>query len=470
MHQQTTTASRGEVPRGSGVLWWQDSAAPTSREGLKGALRCDLAIIGGGYFGLWSALHALQRNPRLRVAVIEAGRVGGAASGRNGGFVSSSLTHGIANGLRHWPQEFVALERLGLANLDAMEREIDDLGIDCDFERVGKIAVATRPHEIEGLAASVEVMRHNGRPSATILDRDAVRKRLDSPTFLGGMFDPVGSALVHPARLAWGLAAAAEQAGITIHEHTRAEGLAAVGSLVEVSTASGTIVTDKVILATNAYPSLLRSLRWFTVPVYDYALATAPLSDAEMQVIGWQGREGFTDSGNEFHYFRLTPDRRILWGGYDAIYHYGNGIRDAFDEREETFDTLAGQFRTTFPQLSAVPLEYGWGGVIDTCTRFNAFYGTALAGKVGYAAGFTGLGVAATRFAADVVLDLLAGADTELTRLTMVRRRPLPWPPEPLRSLGISWTKQSLAASDAGGGRRNSWLRVLDSVGVGFDS
>jgi glycine/D-amino acid oxidase-like deaminating enzyme len=227
---------------------------------------------------------------------------------------------------------------------------------------------------------------------------------------------------------------------------------------------------NQAVLATNAFPPLLRRLRLMTVPVYDYALMTEPLSAAQRAAIGWAGREGVGDSGNQFHYYRTTRDGRILWGGYDAIYHYGSDIRDDHDQRPETFELLASHFYATFPQLSGLSFTHAWGGVIDTSTRFTAFYGTALGGRVGYALGFTGLGVAATRFAGDVVLDLLAGADTPRTRLEMVRRRPPPFPPEPVRWAGIELTRRSMARMDANGGRQNTWLRAMDRLGLGFDS
>lgn len=223
-------------------------------------------------------------------------------------------------------------------------------------------------------------------------------------------------------------------------------------------------------LATNAFPPLLRRLRLMTVPVYDYAMMTEPLTLDQRSSIGWHGREGISETGNQFHYFRTTRDGRILWGGYDAIYHFGSAVKEEYDQRTETFEALARNFLTTFPQLEGLAFSHTWGGVIDTCTRFTAFYGTALGGRVGYALGFTGLGVGATRFAGDVLLDLLSGADTPRTRLEMVRRKPVPFPPEPLRWAGIEATRKSLIRADANGGKENLWLKAMDHLGFGFDS
>ena len=175
-------------------------------------------------------------------------------------------------------------------------------------------------------------------------------------------------------------------------------------------------------LATNVFRSLIPRYRLLTVPVYDYALMTEPLSDEQLGSIGWSGRQGLGDSANLFHYYRLTADNRILWGGYDAVYHFGRRMKDAHESRPQTHRLLAEHFFTTFPQLEGLRFSHQWAGAIDTSTRFCAFYGLARQGRVAYAAGFTGLGVGATRFAADVMLDLLSGESTPRTELEMVRQ------------------------------------------------
>jgi glycine/D-amino acid oxidase-like deaminating enzyme len=160
----------------------------------------------------------------------------------------------------------------------------------------------------------------------------------------------------------------------------------------------------------------------------------------------------------------------VLWGGYDAVYYNGGRIRSEHETHPATFASLAAQFFETFPQLEGVSFSHAWGGVIDTCSRFCAFFGTAHGGRVAYAAGYTGLGVGATRFAAQVLLDKLHNLDTERVRLTLVRSKPLPFPPEPLRSGVIQATRASIARADRNEGRRDLWLRLLDRLGLGFDS
>jgi glycine/D-amino acid oxidase-like deaminating enzyme len=449
--------------------WLDDPARPEPLPALAGAAEADLVVVGGGYTGLWTALLARERSPSRSVMVLEAGRCGDQASGRNGGFASASLTHGFWNGLSRWPAELDTLDRLGAENLSAIGGTIERLGIDCDWRLTGELSVATRPHQVEELAELSAEMSAR-RVEHQLLDRAAVRGLLDSPTYAGGLLEPHGTALVEPARLAWGLRQACLDAGVVVHEGTRVTSLERGAVGLRVSTGSGWVRAGQVALATNAFPSLLRRLSLMTVPVYDYVLMTEPLSDAQLASIGWSGRQGVGDAANRFHYYRLTRDNRILWGGYDAVYHYGSRISPTLETAGPTHERLAGHFFETFPQLDGLRFSHRWAGVIDTCTRFSAFFGTARGGDIGYALGYTGLGVAATRFGAQVMLDLLAGEETERTRLEMVGSKPLPFPPEPLRWAGIGLTTRSLARADANHGHRNLWLRALDRAGLGFDS
>ena len=450
------------------AYWLDDPAQPPALAPLAGPDSADLVVVGGGYLGLWTALLAKQRDPDREVLLLEAATCGHAASGRNGGFCEASLTHGFGNGLSRWPDELDVMIAMGRENLDGIERTIDEYAIDCDFVRAGSLAVATQAYQVDGLREEYEQTRSHGM-TTTWLDANALREWVDSPTFLAGVHDP-DAAVLEPARLAWGLRAACQASGVRIAEGTPATAVSRSGDGVTVETEAGLVHARRVVLATNAFPPLLRRLRLMTVPVYDYALVTEPLTADQREAIGWRGREGISDLGNQFHYFRTTRDGRVLWGGYDAIYHYGSGIKDEYDQRAETFEALAQNFFTTFPQLEGVRFSHAWGGVIDTCTRFAAFYGTALGGRVGYALGFTGLGVGATRFAGDVLLDLLSGLDTPRTRLEMVRKKPVPFPPEPARWVGIEATRRSLARADANGGKENLWLKAMGRLGLGFDS
>jgi glycine/D-amino acid oxidase-like deaminating enzyme len=446
-------------------FWLDSPQAPELCPPLKGDATCDLAVVGGGFSGLWTALIAKERAPSRDVVLLEARSVGHAASGRNGGFCDASLTHGLPNGIERFPGELEELERIGLENLDGIEATVRRHGIDCGWERTGTIDVATAPWMADELREYAAVAANYGH-DVEWLDADRMRAEVNSPTYLGGLELRGRTAIVDPARLAWGLGRACLDAGVRIHEDTPVEKLAD-GVL---TTPHCSLRANRVALATSAFPALLRRVRPYILPVYDYVLVTEPLTAEQRASIGWHNRHGLSDGGNQFHYYRLTEDDRILWGGYDAIYHWRNGLRDQLDQRPATFDKLAEHFFATFPQLEGTRFTHKWGGAIDTCARFSAFWGTADGGRVAYSLGYTGLGVGASRFGAQVMLDLLAGEPTKRTELQMVKTKPLPFPPEPLRSGVVNLTRWSLARADRNAGRRNAWLRTLDRLGLGFDS
>lgn len=453
------------------VPYWLDSPdRPAPEAPLRERTTADLVVVGAGYTGLWTALLAKETDPTRDVVLLEARSAGWAASGRNGGFCAASLTHGIANGADRFPDELGTLDRLGRENLDAIETAVQRYAIDCGFQRNGELAVAVEPHQVEWLQADVDAAVALGH-DAVFLDQDAVRAELHSPTFVAGAWDRSGGGLVDPARLAWGLRAACRRLGVRIHEDTEVDGLQRDGAAVLVRCGpDATVRAGRVALATNAFPAPLRRLRSYVVPVWDYVLMTEPLGESRLASIGWRNRQGVGDSANQFHYYRLTDDNRILWGGYDAVYYWRSGLRDELDQRPATFDLLATQFFETFPQLDGLRFTHRWGGAIDTSTRFFAFQGTAFGGRVAYSLGYTGLGVAATRFGASVMLDLLDGRSSEALSLRAVRSKPTPFPPEPLRWAGIQLTRRALARADRNQGRRGPWLRTLDRLGLGFDS
>jgi len=368
-----------------------------------------------------------------------------------------------------YPRDMPRLERLGRENLAGIIATIEEFGIDCKLERTGELLVATEPYQLEDLEA--EYLRElDFSDNVELLDQAGIRAQLDSPTYLGGVWNRDATVMVDPARLAWGLAAACRSLGVEIQEHSHVTSLTADGTTMVLQTDAGTVRADRVALGTNAFPSLLRRVRPYIIPVYDYVMATEPLSPAQLESIGWANRQGVGDAGNQFHYYRLTDDNSIIWGGYDAIYHFAGRIDSSLTQRPATFARLAEHFFDTFPQLEGVRFTHTWGGVIDTCSRFFPFFGSAYGGRVAHATGYTGLGVGATRFGAQVMLDLLSGAETELTSLKTVRSKPMPFPPEPLRSAVVQLTRWSLARADANQGRRNLWLKTLDRFGMGFDS
>ena len=449
-------------------FWLDDPARPEPTPLLTESISADLLVIGGGFTGLWTALLAKESNPSRDVVLLEGGEVGSGASGRNGGFMSASLTHGFENGLDRWPRELQTLTRLGRENLDGIEAALRRYNIECDYLRSGEFHLATEPYQVDDLRATAAAATPYGGEFQW-LDAEQIRAEVHSPTYLGALFEP-HVAMVNPAQLAWGLRRACLGLGVRLFERTQVRALERSGDSVVARSAFGQVRARRVALATNAFPPLLRRLRHFIVPVYDYVLMTEALTPAQRESIGWRGRQGLGDSGNQFHYYRTTADGRILWGGYDAVYHWNNGFGPHLEADFDSFGRLAEHFFETFPQLTGLRFTHAWGGAIDTCSRFSAFWGTAHGGRTAYALGYTGLGVGASRFGALGMLDLLDGKQTERTALTMVRTHPTPFPPEPFRSAAIGVTRWSLAQADLHSGRRNGWLRLLDSLGLGFDS
>ncbi len=448
--------------------WMDNPAKPEPTPSLTIKIEADLAIIGGGYTGLWTALLAKQADPNRDVVLLEAGEVAIGASGRNGGFCAASITHGFSNGKLRWEKEIHTLLRMGNENLDAIEAAVTEFDINCEFIRSGEIFIANEAYQIEQLHEQMDEAAPYDL-NLTYLEKDEIRARVNSHSYLAAVHDP-SVAMLNPAKLAWGLKKACVRLGVKIYENTPVTQLEDRGSNIILETPHGRVEAHKVALATNAFPPLLKYLTHYVVPVYDYALMTEPLSKTQRDSIGWLGREGLADGGNQFHYYRITEDGRILYGGYDAIYYRNNGVAPRFENRPASFALLAEHFFQTFPQLEGLRFTHAWGGVIDTCSRYSVFWGQAYKNKLAYVMGYTGLGVGASRFGAQVMLDLLNGEKTERTELQMVKSKPFPFPPEPFRSPIINFTRWSLDQADRNEGRRNLWLRTLDALGLGFDS
>ncbi|MBG6056022.1 glycine/D-amino acid oxidase-like deaminating enzyme [Salinibacterium sp. CAN_S4] len=455
---------RNALQDASTTPFWLDTPdRPEPLPALAGTGTADLVVVGGGYCGLWTALIAKERDPQRDVVVVEAAELGWAASGRNGGFCESSLTHGPENGQRHFPNEVDVLDRLSLENFAGLKATIEHYSMDVEFEETGVLLVATEPHQVDGLRETAAA-----GPDATFYEGDDIPVK--SPLYRAAVSETAGFGFVHPAKLVWELRRVCLELGVRIFEKSPVRSLSHDGELVVVTTLRGTVRAPKVALATNGFPSLLARTRLLTMPIYDYAIMTEPLSREQLESIGWVARHGINDSSREFHYYRRTADDRILFGGFDAIYHRGGRIRADYDQRAETFELLADHFYSTFPPLTGIRFSHKWGGMIDMSTQLVAFHGLAWGGRVAYSAGYTGLGVAATRFGAETMLDLLAGEKTERTELTWAKAHPFPIPPEPARYPAIQLMRRAVAKSDANGGKDGLLIKIADKFGIGFDS
>ena len=458
------------IPTPEPISYWLREPGPTFQP-LTEASDADVVIVGGGFTGLWTAIALTDTDPTLRVVVLEADTVAYGASGRNGGFCEASLTHGLANGLVHFPDELERLEHEGIQNLRDLVGFTRVHGIECDLEETGSVALADQPHQVDGLREWADVAAAHGE-ELEFLDRDAVQAEVRSPIWHAGLYRPPGrDVMLDPAALCRGIARVAGERGVRIHEHSKVTGLERRAGGVTVRTAHGaTVRADQVVVATSAYSGWLRRLSYSFVPVYDYVLVSDQMTPDQRRSIGWERRQGLSDTNNQFHYFRLTADDRILWGGYDAVYYYGSKVGPGLDRRPATFDKLEAQFFRAFPQLDGLRFPYRWGGPIDATTRFTVTFGQTMGGRVTYALGYTGLGVGASRWAGGVVRDFILRPDSDLLKLRIVQSPPLPFPPEPLRSVTVNLVRRELDRADRNEGRRGILLRTLDTLGIGFDS
>lgn len=452
-----------------GIFWSDKPGAPDPRPPLLGNYTADLVIVGSGFTGLWAALHAIEENPGRAIVVLEAEHAGFGASSRNGGFCEASLTHGLENGLAHWPSEIDALQRMGRQNFEELLGSLDRLNIEAAVERRGQLTVATQPWQVPALREYVDLAVKHG-DDVVFLNKATVQSEVFSPTYLAGAWDRLGAATIDPAALTWGLRVACELRGVRFHDRTRVSSIVPAGAQLRVYCESGSIAANRVLVATNAWAQPERQIRRYVIPVYDHVLMTEPLQPAQLASIGWSNRQGLADAGNQFHYYRLTKDNRILWGGYDANYYKGNGLAPEYEEQSASHIKIAGHFFETFPQLEGLGFSHRWAGPIATTSKFTAAFGTRHDSRLAWVAGYTGLGVGASRWAARVGLDLVDGLENERTALRMVRKKPMPFPPEPIRNIVVQFTRDQIAKADANEGRRGPWLKLLQHLGVGFDS
>ncbi|EJM59551.1 FAD dependent oxidoreductase, partial [Pseudomonas sp. GM49] len=271
--------------------FWQDTVTPPSAApSVAGTVQCDLAVVGGGFTGLWTALLARQRQPGLSIAIIEARRCGGEASGRNGGFCAPSISHGVSNALKRWPEEAEQLIRLGRQNLDELAADLQRFGMNVEFERQGKLNVASQPWQVDGLRS---MQRNYARFGIDCewLEGSGLARKLDSPAYVAGLFEP-NYALLNPAKMAAELRRVCLEQGVQLFENSPVLQLDADKDSLRLRTANGEVIAGKIALATNIAPPLLGHLKSSVIPVYDYSLVSEPLSNEQLAAIGWTGRYG----------------------------------------------------------------------------------------------------------------------------------------------------------------------------------
>lgn len=452
------------------ACFWLARLPTRPSQPLVGSAESEIAIVGAGLTGLWTALFLKQLDANLDVAVVEQGIAAWGASGRNAGMLSETVDHSHSLAVQHFGlAEAGRLARLGEANVTEMRRFLDERRIDCDYEPSGRLMVALTPGQVEEGRRNVELARALGITTFRELTAEETRAQVRSPLYLGAVAVD-GGGILDPAKLTDGLRREAERAGVRVYERSPVVRVERHGAGVTVRTGGGALRARRVVLATSAYSHhLLPHLTWRFIPLYDYILVSDPLTSHQWDAIGWKGRQGITDGRTFFNYYRPTADGRILWGTSEATYYSGNRVDPSCDHSPRHYDSLRASWKRHFPALADLEWPYAWGGAICSTTRLTPFFGHALDDRVVYGLGFTGHGLGSTRIAGRILAHLATDKPSDLLKLSLVTNPPFPYPPEPIRTWAVNAVTKALRQVDQGQ-RPSLLLRVLDRLGLGFSS
>ena len=427
---------------------WLDSMGDTllPRASLDGDAQVDVAIVGGGYTGLWTAYYLLKRDPGMRVAVIEREIAGFGASGRNGGWCSALFAAPHEKIARRYGRDAaIAMQKALVDTVDEIGRVTESEGIDADYFKGGTLTLVTSPTQLERVKQMVEEDRSwgFGPPDNEWLSSEELRSRLRVAGGLGARFTP-HCARVHPARLVRGLADVVERRGVTIYERTAARSL---GNH-RVETTGGTVTADVVVRATEGYTTELPGFKRDLMPLYSLMIATEPLPSSVWEEIGWSGYETIHDGRHLLIYAQRTADDRIAIGGRGAPYHFGSRITDATEGNREMFDAIRAAMVGLFPVTRDAAITHEWGGPLGVPRDWFSSVGYDKQTGSAWAGGYVGDGVATSNLAGRTLADLITGEDGDLVRLPWVNHRSRSWEPEPLRWLGVNLGLQAMAHAD----------------------
>lgn len=431
--------------------YWLESCGDdlTPRPSLDGSVDVDIAILGAGYTGLWTAYYLLKRDPTLRVAIAEKEITGFGASGRNGGWCSAGFPVSLAELGRRFGDD--AARNLQLAMFDAVDEVglvCESEGIDADYEKGGALRFARGRHQLPVIERALDTYQRFGFGDRySYLTVDEARQRVNVSGALGALFTP-HCATIHPGKLVRGLARVVERLGATIYEQTPVTSFS-TGARPALHTRRGDIRAGTVVLAGESYLSQLRQLNRQLIPIYSLIVLTRPLSDQQWEEIGWRGRECVSSNRLTVDYLSRTTDGRILFGGRGAPYYFGSRIDDAYDRHDVTHRLLRETAMEWFPSLSAADFPHAWGGPLGVPRDWMPTFSFDQAAGIATARGYTGQGVATANLAGRVLTDLICGTESGLTSLPAVGHTSRDWEPEPFRYLGVRFVQRSYATQDA---------------------
>lgn len=425
-------------------FWWNRLGLPTPRAPLSGPVEADVCIVGAGYTGLWTAYYLRMRAPSLRVVIVESRFAGYGASGRNGGWLTNSITGGRDQYVAQHGHESVSAFQLALnQSVDEVIRVTNEQGIDADITRGGEFTVAYNPAQLERITAFGRSEADWPHTDVDFLHADQARERVNVEGTLGALWHP-HAARVDPAKLVRGLAGAVERLGVRIYESTTALAIRPR----EVTTDRGTITAEFVIRATEGFTSQLRGERRTWLPLNSSLIVTEPLDAAIWRSIGWDGREVLGDAAHAYMYAQRTADDRIAIGGRGVPYRYGSAIDLDGETPARTITALQKILARFFPATSDSRIDHAWSGVLGVPRDWSATCSFDRSTGLGLAGGYVGTGVSTTNLAGRTLADLILGERTEITRLPWVDHRVRRWEPEPLRWIAVTGLYKAYGYAD----------------------
>ncbi|WP_161976319.1 FAD-binding oxidoreductase [Mycolicibacterium sp. CH28] len=461
------TAPNDTTARPDGSVFWSEGQ-PRAQYDTEVPRTCDVLVVGAGYTGLWTTLELLDQQPDLRVCVVDAARVGDGASGRNGGWLEPSLTHGVERGERLFPNEIHELEAVARDALDSFRSFIASEELDCDFAPTGTLECAVAAHQLPSLHQLADTYERLGWP-VDLLDTQEITDYLRSPHPVGAVRACTRGGILNPFALVTGLAQIAARRGALVVEGQRIISVHKRGTELEATASAGARVrASNVVLAVDGgLRRVRRSTGLLSIPLEDYVMVSAPLTPKQRASVGWTHGEGVADLSGAFTSLRLTADHRLYWGGSEAVYRFGSRRPSAYEAQR--WDNLAAEARTWFPQLSDLAWTHRWTGAVPVTTSGVPAFGTALGGRMHYVFGFTGLGVLASKVAGQVLASRVLAQPCRAAELQWARRRALPFPPEPIRWAAVERARHDILRADQTG-KSSRYLKTLDRFGMGFTS
>ncbi len=447
------------------LSFWHDTVPGTLAPGdpLPGDTEADVAIVGAGFTGLWTAYYLARQDPGLKIVILEREIAGFGASGRNGGWCSALFPASLAKLARMAGRDSaIAMQRAMHATVDEVGKVAAAEGIDCHWANGGTVMLARSPAQLERAREEVAEAREFGfgDEDLTLLTAAEASSLAAASGLLGGTYTP-HCAAIHPARLARGLLAAVRQAGVSVFERTPVRRIEPR----RVVTSTGTVRAQFVVRATEGYTPGLPGYRRAVAPVYSLMIATEPLPQSVWDQIGLASRPTFGDLRHLIIYGQRTADGRFAFGGRGAPYHLGSSVRPSFDQVPAVFEALRQTLAELFPVLGEVQVSHHWGGPIGIPRDWCASVGLDRATGVGWAGGYVGDGVSTTNLAGRTLADLMRGTGSQLTRLPWVGHRSPQWEPEPLRWLGLNAGLQAMSLADRQEARTGRQSKVAVVMG-----